>query len=62
MMTIPSVRESHLSQGTSNFVPWKCKLHSPLEAGNFWYPYGGGKTSYKSQIFGRIKKNAMNTK
>jgi hypothetical protein len=36
-MAIPSMQESPLLEGASNFVPWKLRLQNLLEMANLWY-------------------------
>jgi hypothetical protein len=36
-MATPSMRESHLLEGASNFVPWKLRLQNLLEMADLWY-------------------------
>ena len=36
-MAIPSMQESHLLEGSSNFVQWKYTLQNLMEVANLWY-------------------------
>jgi hypothetical protein len=36
-MATPSMQESHLLEGASNFVPWKLRLQNLLEMADLWY-------------------------
>jgi hypothetical protein len=36
-MAIPSMQESHLLEGNSNFLLWKYTLQNLVEVENLWY-------------------------
>jgi hypothetical protein len=62
-MAIPSMQESHLLEGTPNFVLRKCRLQNLLEVANLWYLVDKGvKPLTNPKDLAKYKKNAMNAK
>jgi hypothetical protein len=49
------MQESHLLEGSSNFVLWKYTLQNLVEVANLWYGEGD-QTSYKSQISSKVQQ------
>ena len=35
-MTIHNLKECHMLEGTSNFIPWECKVENLLEKFDLW--------------------------